>query len=119
MHRIQSLLAWAGVGFALASLGCGETPAKPPTPAVKAAASEDDKPPAFPQSAHPALKNASEERTAALIEELLAGSTGSNRNRDRYLDLLKLSLTDLLYEPSQSGRRAGSRAGTGRAGPTP
>jgi hypothetical protein len=56
-------------------------------------------------SKHPALQNPSEEGTTELILDLLPRASAPDPNRTRYLNLMKLSLTDLLYENDQVGRR--------------
>ena len=54
----------------------------------------------------PELENPTEEGTMAVIHELLPPQkSGPQANRERFLDLMKLSLTDLLYENDPVGRR--------------
>ncbi len=54
----------------------------------------------------PELENLTEDGTLAVIHELLPPQkSGPQANRERFLDLMKLSLTDLLYENDPVGRR--------------
>lgn len=60
----------------------------------------------WPAPDHPEFRNVTEEQTAANITRLLPRPSGPSSNRQRYLDLMKLSLADLLYENSAKGRAA-------------
>ena len=51
------------------------------------------------------LSGETEESTTALAHSLLARPEGETANRRRFLNLLKLSLTDLLYEDDPAWRR--------------
>ena len=86
---------------------CEEPPAEStrPTPASQSPASLAATPTPAAKPVNPVLANANEATTAALIERFLERSADRNTNRERYLDLMKLSLTDLLYENDQQGRR--------------
>lgn len=84
-------------------LGCGEEPAESPPPQ------------AIPQAEKPVVdgnlavferkEKYSEDETTGLILSLLSTPEEPPSTRDLYLDLMKLSLTDLLYENDQEGRR--------------
>ncbi len=80
--RQRTCALWLGLAFALA--GC-----QPPDPWA------DD----------PMFQNLGEQDTTELIWSLLREPGEADPNRDRYLNLMKLSLTDLLYEDDQVGRR--------------
>src|SRR5262249_24101476 len=64
-------------------------------------------PTAAPKHASPfdgLANDATEESTDKLIDELLGKPDGTNPNPPRYLDLMKLSLTDLSYENNPQER---------------
>ena len=51
------------------------------------------------------LSDETEESTTGLAWSLLRAPEGPHANRRRYLDLMKLSLSDLLYENDPQNRR--------------
>lgn len=55
---------------------------------------------------HPEYLDATEESTAKAIESLIEWPQGPTANREAYLNLMKLSLADLLYENKQKRRAA-------------
>lgn len=86
--------------FPILLVGCGASEEAPPVEKTETKKAETEK-----EASIPVLANANEDTTTDLVLELLAETDEADPNRDRYLDLMKLTLTDLLYENDQVGRR--------------
>ena len=63
----------------------------------------------------PELETATEESTTRLVWSLLAVPEGATANRQRFLNLMKLSLSDLLYESNPQERKSSVEGLGGRA----